>query len=363
MQIECAVPNAAVSGSHRAAAGALAVLAALTLVSAFPAAAQQDSAGAAASARCLACHTMPNLGYRDSANAAPREFTIAAGVFHGSAHGALGCAQCHPQAVEFPHPAARAAAQPSCDGDCHVVDSLGRPYTHAREAADLRASIHGAGHDPDDPTCLTCHGAGNPHAIARMTGAPPAVRMAACTGCHADREMMARHGVPADAVVSYERSFHYKAIRFGATGTAVCTDCHTAHHVLPAGDQRSSVAAGNLTRTCGQANCHEGAQRNFAVSGANHLDLRVDKSPLLFFEEKFFLLLTAGTMLMLLVGIVLDVQKKFDWLVLARRLGRFAGRFAGRRMARALGVLRGLGPRIAVAGRATALVMQRVLYD
>ncbi|MDE3127328.1 MAG: hypothetical protein KGL38_04935 [Gemmatimonadota bacterium] len=326
---------------------------------AAPLAAQRDSAAAASDGRCLACHTMPNLGYRDSAGAAARNFSLNAGAFRGSAHGALHCAQCHPQAVEFPHPAAMAATRVSCDGDCHATDSLGRPYTHAREAADLAASIHGAGHDPDNPTCLSCHGAGNPHAIATLKGAPPAARMAVCANCHADREMMARHGVPTDAVASYERSFHYKAIRFGATGTAVCTDCHTAHHVLPAGDPRSTVARANLTRTCGQSNCHAGAQMNFASSGANHLDLRVDKSPVLFFEEKFFYLLTAGTMVMLLVGIVLDVQRKFNWLVLARAFGRVLARRA-RRVSRHLGWV---GPALGKAGRAAFVAMRRVLYD
>ncbi|MDE3217180.1 MAG: hypothetical protein KGO03_12300, partial [Gemmatimonadota bacterium] len=65
---------------------------------AAPLAAQRDSAAAASDGRCLACHTMPNLGYRDSAGAAARNFSLNAGAFRGSAHGALHCAQCHPQA-------------------------------------------------------------------------------------------------------------------------------------------------------------------------------------------------------------------------------------------------------------------------
>jgi len=178
--------------------------------------------------------------------------------------------------------------------------------------------------------------------------------MALCARCHEDRKLMAKHDVPVDMVASYRRSFHYKAIRFGGGGkrTAVCSDCHTAHIVLRPGDPRSTIAAANLTKTCGQAKCHAGAGRNFAVSGANHLDLRISQEPVLWFEEKFFLVLTGGTMLMLLVGIVLDVQRKFGWLALARRpLRALAGRLVG------------LRPALARSGRRGARLARRLLLD
>jgi hypothetical protein len=143
--------------------------------------------------------------------------------------------------------------------------------------------------------------------------------MALCDGCHADGGRMTRHHVDPDAVPSYRRSFHYKAIKFGARQTAVCQDCHTAHRIRPASDPKSSVAAAALPATCGQTACHPGASARFAVSGANHLDLRVKREPILRAEEGLFRLLTAGTMAMLVIGIVLDVQKKFGWFVLVTR--------------------------------------------
>ncbi len=60
---------------------------------------------------------------------------------------------------------------------------------------------------------------------------------------------------------------------------------------------------------------------NFSMSGANHLTLRIEREPLLSLEEHLFMLLTAGTMLMLIAGIILDVQRKFGWIVLLRRWG------------------------------------------
>ena len=74
--------------------------------------------------------------------------------------------------------------------------------------------------------------------------------------------------------------------------------------------------------------------------------------PLLWFEEKFFMVLTAGTMLMLLVGIVLDVQRKFGWVALLRRLVGALGRGLGR-----------LRPSLARSGRRGLLLARRVLID
>lgn len=322
---------------------------------------------AAGGADCLRCHALPNLGYRDSAGAAPRSFTVAPDRYRTSAHGKLACRQCHADIDSFPHPPSAARRRVACDGDCHAVDSTGAPYTHGKIAGEFRASAHGdsltagpsgrrtPGRSPDDPTCLGCHGAGDAHSIVPVAKVSRATRMGLCVGCHDDRAMMARHGVSPGAVTSYRRSFHYKAVHFGEAGTAICTDCHTAHHILPAADPRASIAPAALTRTCGQARCHEGAGHAFAVSGANHLDLRVEREPLLWLEEKFFLLLTAGTMLMLLVGIVLDVQRKFGWLALGRR--------AARRLAGAGGALDRLRPALVRSGRRGLRLARQLLVD
>lgn len=322
---------------------------------------------AAAGSDCLKCHSLPNLGYRETAGAPARSFTVAAASFHASAHGKLACRQCHVETDSFPHAPAAQRVRVTCDRDCHAVDSAGRPYTHAQIAAEFRESVHGdsvvtlstgttrRGFDRDAPTCLTCHGGGDAHAIVPVAKVTRSAKMALCVRCHDDRSMMERHGVPAEAVVSYRRSFHYKALRFGEPGTAICIDCHTTHHILPPTDARASIAPAALTNTCGQKGCHAGARRNFSVSGANHLDLRVEREPLLWFEERFFLLLTGGTMLMLLVGIVLDVQRKFGWVVLARRAAGALGR-RGRWLPR-------LRPALARSGQRGLRLARQLLID
>ncbi len=278
---------------------------------------------------CLACHAMANLGYREP-DGSTRRFVVSPARFGRSVHARLACVQCHAGDAAYPHDGSAAAARPTCASDCHATDSTGHPYTHARQAVELRASVHGRADDRDNPGCLTCHGAGDAHAVTRIASAPPAVRMASCVGCHDDARMMARSRVSADAVASYRRSFHYKAIRFGGTQTAGCSDCHTSHRVMRPDDPRSSVARPHLAATCGRSGCHPGAQLPFAGSGANHLDLRVAREPVLLIEERLFLMLTAGTLAMLLVGIVLDIQKKFGWPALARRVGAAALAAVGR---------------------------------
>ncbi len=268
--------------------------------------------------RCLTCHGMANLAVRESASAPLHSFSVSPQAFSASVHRRLTCQQCHGEVGAYPHVFAGGRVKVTCAQECHAQTREGRTYTHAATVADFDASAHRArasGDPHDRPTCLTCHGAGDPHAIAPAGGQSQRARMALCVDCHDDRARMTRNHVETDAVSSYERSFHYKAITFGARTAAVCQDCHTTHRILPPWDAKSSVAAAALPATCGQTACHPGARANFAVSGANHLDLRVKRERILWVEEWLFRILTAGTMAMLVAGIVLDVQKKFGWAV------------------------------------------------
>jgi hypothetical protein len=284
----------------------------------LPRAAAADPA-AADSSRCLTCHGMRNLAVREAVGQPLSDYSISS-AFASSVHGRLTCVQCHGDAGPFPHQQRRAPV--TCAQDCHARDRDGRVYSHAATVADFEASVHRSGTrgDPRDrPTCLSCHGHGDPHAIQSSKELPPRERMALCDGCHDDRARMLRSGVDPDAVPSYRRSFHYKAITFGGRQTAVCPDCHTAHRIRRPSDPTSSVAAAALPATCGKATCHQGAGPRFAVSGANHLDLRVRHEPILRAEEWLFRLLTAGTMALLLIGIVLDVQRRFGWVAVVKR--------------------------------------------
>jgi uncharacterized protein with PIN domain len=66
-------------------------------------------------------------------------------------------------------------------------------------------------------------------------------------------------------VEQYTESIHGKGLlKSGLTVTATCTDCHTAHHVLPMADSSSSVNVRNVPHTCGR--CHHGIEDLFKKS-------------------------------------------------------------------------------------------------
>jgi hypothetical protein len=269
---------------------------------------------------------MTNFAFRDSSTFLVHTFTVNADSFRSSVHGKVHCQQCHADIREYPHTFKPMYAKVSCGTDCHVTDSTGRAYTHEKVFTEFQQSSHRkglTGENHDDPTCTTCHGSGNPHKVQKaLKTISSKEKMLLCISCHQNKEVMIKNKVDPDAVTSYEQSFHYKAIKFGGIRTAVCQDCHTVHRILPKDSTQSSIAVGNIAKTCGQEQCHPGAQMNFSMSGANHLALRVEREPILYAEEKFFVLLTVGTMAMLVIGIVLDVQKKFGWMLVFERLIR-----------------------------------------
>ncbi len=269
--------------------------------------------GARESARCLVCHDVPGFVVRDSLGGPARVLTVAGGAFARSIHGTLACSQCHAEIRRYPHGEIAPRTRARCDGDCHAADSTGRAVTHADAARAFGASVHGAaarGPAADLPTCVSCHG-GDAHAVpAAPARSDRAVRLAACAPCHADGERMRAHDVEAGAVPSYERSFHFKAFELGSRRAAVCTDCHGAHDVLAVRDARARTRPDRLPATCGQDDCHRGARRPFAASGANHLDLRIARHPVLALVRTLFHVFGACVLAILGAGVLLDLVRR-----------------------------------------------------
>jgi cytochrome b subunit of formate dehydrogenase len=78
-----------------------------------------------------------------------------------------------------------------------------------------------------------------------------------CAQCHAEgAEVQRTHNIPQDQIVKrYTQSIHGKGLfKQGLVVTAVCTSCHTGHHVLPHTDAGSTIHKDNIVRTCTQ--CH-----------------------------------------------------------------------------------------------------------
>ena len=205
-------------------------------------------------------------------------------------------------------------------GSSHTIKSPASMDRLQQEASckschsDLAKSLKDSVHDRPDrqpgdhPTCLSCHG-GEAHNISQPKHLTPRQRVALCSSCHNDAARMARYGMTTGAVSSYEQSFHGRAVmHFGKQNTATCTDCHGLHGVLSPNDADAPTNPRHVAATCGK--CHAGAKVNFALSGANHLRLRIQSSPILLLEEICFQLLIFGTMVSLLGMVVLDLRRK-----------------------------------------------------
>ncbi len=244
---------------------------------------------------CMACHS-------GDMEEAP---TVNLAAHLKSPHAEQDCQSCHAEyTADYPHTAAMKISRVDC-ATCHDTEAFDTSV-HARPD-----KLSG-----DHPTCASCHvGGTDPHAIKFVsTERSPeawtrAEKTEACAECHSDTERMKRYGVDPDAVPSYHESFHGKALlRFEMDHSAGCVDCHKAHDVLSPSNPLAPTNPANLEATC--SSCHTGAKMNFAMSGANHLRLKVKQSPILQIEHFFFHWLTLGTILFLLGGVALDLRRK-----------------------------------------------------
>lgn len=199
--------------------------------------------------------------------------------------------------------------------DCHRVhrsSTLGMTadcmQCHARQASEYLASAHGAARVSGDlhaPSCEDCHGGHEADSIsnpdARMS---PLREPRQCGRCHDNSELMAGYGLPVNRLKTYRHSYHGKANLHGDTDSATCSDCHSAHKVLPSTDSASPTNEKNLHKTC--AACHPGVSPNVA-KGKVHVEITKADSPLLYYVANGFKWLTIGTMVMLCGHIGLDL--------------------------------------------------------
>ena len=212
-----------------------------------------------ADTQCLKCHSNPDLETRREGKVV--SLHVDAEEVHGSIHRNTRCAQCHTGAD--PLAAERPCATIRTRVDCSTC--------HAEVAQTYAASVHGGlveRGDPNAPRCTDCHGV---HGVKghQDPASPtyPSQIPALCGGCHRTGEKAALRyqGDDVQVVEHYVESIHGKGLlQSGLVVTATCTDCHTAHHMLPKKDPQSSVNPANIPATC--ARCHNGIYEKFARS-------------------------------------------------------------------------------------------------
>ena len=205
---------------------------------------------------CLRCHEKTGLtSSRDGHSLFVDTEELAQSLHHKTA-----CSQCHSEVTPS---LVRPCASIKQKVDCAIC--------HAGVVEEYQASTHGtlsAKNDPNAPTCLGCHGAHatrgrrDPKSSTFPTNVPNL-----CARCHREGEKAAVRYTGAEHEITkhYTESIHGKGLlESGLVVTAMCTNCHTAHHELPHTNPASSVHPKNTPATCGR--CHHGIEEKFEQS-------------------------------------------------------------------------------------------------
>lgn len=218
---------------------------------------------------CMRCHENREL----KASSDGRSLYVRADDLPQSRHNKTSCSQCHS--------GVNASRVRPCETITQKVDCAS---CHAEVGTQYQKSMHGqlvAKKDPNGPTCIECHGThgvkgkADPHSVTFATNVPDL-----CARCHREGQKAAVRytGGQHEIIERYTESIHGKGLmKSGLTVTAMCTNCHTAHSVLPRSDSASSVNARNLPATCGR--CHHGIQEQFEQS-IHSVNLRRSDKPL-----------------------------------------------------------------------------------
>lgn len=207
---------------------------------------------------CLNCHAKPNLTtIRDGQTVSLSIDTL---EVKSSIHRNTACAQCH------------TGASPAHTRPCETITTkVDCSICHAEVVNTYKSSIHGTMSergDPNAPICRDCHGT---HGIRdhRNVNSPtyPTKVPDLCGKCHREGSKAALRytGEEHNIINNYVESTHGKGLlQSGLVVTAMCTDCHTAHHELPHNNPESSVNRNNIAQTC--AKCHNGIYEQFTKS-------------------------------------------------------------------------------------------------
>jgi predicted CXXCH cytochrome family protein len=313
---------------------------------------------------CLSCHSNPDLKMTlPSGEEVP--LTITDEMLQNSVHHAAGieCQACHTNITTYPHPPINFAnrremsvayyqacqkchqvnyekAQDSIHGqqvaagnekaplctDCHGAHDIQPPdqprakisttcgQCHTEINQEYAHSIHGKallGEDnPDVPVCTDCHGVHNiqdPRTAQFRVETPDL-----CARCHANKELMDKYGLSSDVYDLYSLSWHgvdvnvYKANWQTTWHTsAVCTDCHGTHNILPKDDPASMVNPNNLLATCQK--CHPGVGPNWTGAWVGHNRIDQQRTPTLYYTEQFYSIFTPVVLLMSAIYVILQI--------------------------------------------------------
>ena len=219
-----------------------------------------------ADADCMRCHGDQHLKARDG-----RNLFVPVDQVANSRHAKVACSQCHSEVNASRVRPCETIAHPVDCSKCH--EEIGQQYQLSKHGQLLAAG------DANAPTCKECHGTHHilgkhdPESVSFSTNVPTL-----CGRCHREGQKAAVRytGTQHEIIQNYTESIHGKGLlKSGLTVTATCTNCHTAHRVLPRSDPQSTVNPKNLPATCGA--CHHGIQEQFIESVHSASVTKTDK--------------------------------------------------------------------------------------
>jgi len=202
--------------------------------------------------------------------------------YKDSVHGTLVCISCHNGATGKTGEELQEAVSDNCVS-CH---------TGAR--FDYERSIHSEAEY--GPNCVTCHG---DHYIAPATDASSPVYLGnvseTCGDCHQGQQ------------VSFEESFHGKAVALGSNNAPDCTYCHNSHDVLSGDNPVALISDERKTVLCGE--CHEGDALGAQFTEHYKMEAKGPGAPM-YWVKKVFMWLILIVVGFFLLHIELDLWHK-----------------------------------------------------
>ena len=306
---------------------------------------------------CLLCHKYPGISRVDE-EGKMRLFYVNEDIFNNSVHAKVKCEGCHTDIKEIPH---KEAKKVDCLVECHIIEpSSEKKFSHKDVETFIENSVHGTidkkgkqkEYIDDYPSCKDCHD--NPlyrplsffkkvrpgvseqslgrcrvchksddfiyrfynHVTTRLHKSRNPLNIAeVCGRCHNDLALVTRHGLSTRAVFSYGETFHGKAASFLDERVPDCLDCHVSkgtsvHQMLSHKDPNASTSDQNRGKICTTLDCHPSASPKLAKYGV-HSEFNLTQSPVQYFFTAFFIVLTGGTLLPLMVVIFLDIVRRF----------------------------------------------------
>jgi formate dehydrogenase gamma subunit len=202
-------------------------------------------------ASCLACH-----GVEGMQSESGKSVYVDATKFSKGVHGIFSCTDCHTDIHGYPHPK---TVRPV---DCSTC--------HPDIVKQFSSSIHGTAQkngDHEAPTCQSCHGVVHDIVPVSDPASPVSKKNLpdTCAACHSNPAFLAKHNIPfAKPVEAYRMSVHGRAVEAGNEKAATCSDCHSAHLILPPRDPRSKINHWNVAATCGA--CHTDIKNTYLQS-------------------------------------------------------------------------------------------------